>query len=150
MLTLHDRLRPSEDEVAAKLIDGEAIIINLATGIYYSMDRVGGLIWELIEKTHSLEEIVQTIVGRFETTREQVEGDVLRLAEELFQENLVKRAETEVLPSGNIAANSGQKEAYEPPKLNIHREMGDLLALDPPTPGLYSLPWREPDGETPQ
>ncbi len=46
MLTLNDRLRPREEEVASKVIDGEAIIINLANGVYYSMDKVGALVWE--------------------------------------------------------------------------------------------------------
>jgi hypothetical protein len=34
-----------------------------------------------------------------------------------------------------------QKSAYEPPKLNAYRDMGDLLALDPPMPGLEDIPW---------
>jgi hypothetical protein len=50
MLTLHDHLRPHTEEVAAKGIDGEAILINLSNGIYYSLDNVGGLIWELIDR----------------------------------------------------------------------------------------------------
>ena len=32
---------------------------------------------------------------------------------------------------------------YEPPQLNIYRDMGDLLALDPPVPGLGD-PWMDP------
>jgi hypothetical protein len=34
---------------------------------------------------------------------------------------------------------------YELPKLNIYRDMGDLLALDPPVPGLGDTPWKEPE-----
>jgi hypothetical protein len=29
--------------------------------------------------------------------------------------------------------------AYEKPRLNIYRDMGNLLALDPPTPGIDDL-----------
>ena len=42
MLTLQNRLRPNEEEVAGKVMDGDAIIINLSNGIYYSMDKVRG------------------------------------------------------------------------------------------------------------
>ena len=63
MFTLQNRLRPNEAEVAAKVLDGEAIIINLSNGIYYSMDKVGGLIWEMIERGRSLQEIVESIAS---------------------------------------------------------------------------------------
>ena len=65
MLSLKDRLQPQGNQVAAKVMDGEAIIINLANGIYYSMDKVGGLIWEMIEAKHSLDEMITTIVVRY-------------------------------------------------------------------------------------
>ena len=45
MLSLQSCLRPNEEEVAAKVMDGEAILINLSSGIYYSMDKVGGVLW---------------------------------------------------------------------------------------------------------
>ena len=34
---------------------------------------------------------------------------------------------------------------YESPLLNIYRDMGDLLALDPPMPGLAEMNWKEPE-----
>src|SRR5215510_11576973 len=88
MLTLQQRLSPYE-EVAAKVIDGEAIIINLANGIYYSMDKVGGLIWEMLAETHSLEEVTTALTARYDVSSEQAQADVERLAAELVQENLL-------------------------------------------------------------
>ena len=35
-------------------------------------------------------------------------------------------------------------------RMNIYRDMGDLLALDPPTPGLGDTPWKDPEDETPK
>ena len=34
-------LKPNSDGVASKIVDGEAILINLSNGMYYSMDAVG-------------------------------------------------------------------------------------------------------------
>ena len=45
------------EEVASELIDGEAIIIDLSTGMYFSLDRVGGRIWALLANQTSLGEI---------------------------------------------------------------------------------------------
>jgi Coenzyme PQQ synthesis protein D (PqqD) len=148
MLTVNDRLQSREEEVAAKVIDGEAILINLGNGIYYSMDKVGGLIWEMVEQRHTLKEVVDAVVERYQVAREQAEADVLRLSEELLQENLVTMVENGITPGEKSNWGIGERLAYEAPQLNIYRDMGDLLALDPPTPGLQNIAWKEPDDET--
>jgi len=148
MLTLTDRLRPREAEVAAKVIDGEAIIINLASGIYYSMDKVGGTIWEMIERKHSLEEIIAATIARYDVSREQARADVEQLVRELLQENLVTLSEDGASTAAKIQADQQENLPYEIPKLNIYRDMGDLLALDPPVPGLADTPWKDPGDES--
>ena len=144
MLTLNQCLRPRGDEIASKVIDGEAIIINLANGIYYSMDKVGAVVWEMIEAGRSLHEILSTIVMRYETSLEQAQSDVEHLVNELLQENLVTVVENSVPSNSNGEFNPAEKLPYEAPKLNIYRDMGDLLALDPPTPGLETIDWKDP------
>jgi hypothetical protein len=139
MLNLSSRLQPNREEIAAKVMDGEAIIINLTTGVYYSMDKVGGLVWDLIEGGNSMEEIVEFILSRYDVGREQAKADVERLAAELMQEKLVLESNGEVTPPERKIPEQ-DKLPYEPPKLNIYHDMGDLLALDPPTPGLENLP----------
>ncbi len=147
MLTLNHHLQVRTEEVAAKVMDGEAIIINLANGVYYSMDKVGGLIWEAIEKQSSLSAIIAETVARYEVSSERAEADIQRIAEELLQENLVTVSETN--GSAQMTTELGQQERlpYEAPTLNIYRDMGDLLALDPPTPGLQDIAWKEPNDE---
>ena len=139
MLNLSSRLQPNREEIAAKVMDGEAIIINLTTGVYYSMDKVGGLVWDLIDGGSSVEEIVEFILSRYDVGRERAEADVERLAAELMQEKLVLESNGEVTPTERKVSEP-DKLPYEPPKLNIYHDMGDLLALDPPTPGLENLP----------
>ena len=137
------RLQPNDKEVAAKVIDGEAILINLSNGIYYSMDKVGGWIWEMIDAKSSLDEIVGSIHARYDVTREQAEADVERLTKELVHENLVSEADSEAPASNRVEYNSEQRLVYESPQLNIYRDMGDLLAMDPPVPGLAEMNWKE-------
>lgn len=148
MLTFDQRLQPRDQEVAAKVIDGEAILINLANGVYYSMDKAGGLVWEMIEGRHTLGEMVEAVTDRYEVSRDRAEADVQRLAEELLQENLVAIAEDGASSGVNLGDASQERSPYEAPNLNIYRDMGDLLALDPPTPGLGDTPWKDP-GEEP-
>jgi len=145
MSTLNQQLRPNEKEVAAKVMDGEAILINLSNGIYYSMDRVGSLIWEMIEKSSSVEEMTAAISARYDIPPEQARTDVERLVGELVDEKLVIETNSESPRAELEPANSQQRLPYESPHLNIYRDMGDLLALDPPMPGLADMNWKDSD-----
>jgi hypothetical protein len=146
MSTLKQRLGVCE-EVAAKVIDSEAIIINLANGIYYSMDKAGGVIWEMLEAGHSLEEVIAAATTRYDVSREQAQTDVERLATELLQENLLRVLDGGAPPQKPLVEEGQPKLPYETPTLNIYRDMGDLLALDPPTPGFQEIAWKEPKEE---
>src|SRR5262249_14552554 len=145
MLNVNQRLQVRGEEIASKVIDGEAIIINLANGIYYSMDKVGGLIWEMVEAGCSLEDTARIVAGRYEVSPEQARKDVEQLVEELLQENLATTSENGTPAMNEKFLEPPQKLPYETPKLNIYRDMGDLLALDPPTPGLGDTPWKDTD-----
>jgi hypothetical protein len=144
MLTLQSRLRPNRQEVAAKVMDGEAIMINLSNGTYYSMDGVGGAIWEVIEGEHSLEEVVGAIVSQYDVEREVALADVESLVKQLVEENLVALSE-DGPRSENQPRDVQQRLPYESPSLNIYRDMADLLALDPPMPGFQEPAWRDPE-----
>ena len=135
MLAMRTRLRPNEGQVAARVMDGEAIMINLSSGMYYSIDGVGGLIWEMIEGRHSLEEIAAAVVARHDVLRDQAQADVQRLVEELMEENLVQVSDDQAPSGASQREASEERLNYEPPQLVTYRDMGDLLALDPPTPG---------------
>jgi hypothetical protein len=144
MLALQRRFRLNDAEVTAQVLDGEAIIINLSTGVYYSMDKVGGFLWEMIVEGYSSQEIAAAIVARYHASPEQVQADVEQVVEELIQENLIVSAGTISPPQTPEEKLPQQKDPYESPKLNIYRDMSDLLALDPPMPmpTLTEIPWK--------
>ncbi len=142
MLSLNQNIGPNRSEITSKVMDGEAIIINLATGIYYSMENVGGLIWEGVEQEQSLEHILQRVLARYEVPAEQAQKDLESLVGQLRDENLV------VLQGSGESMPIHEQElpttriSYESPVLNSYRDMGDLLALDPPMPGMAETPWQ--------
>ena len=106
------------------------------------MDKVGGLIWEMIDEGRTLEEMFAVILARYEVSPDQAKTDIEQLVNELLQENLVIASENGTHSNGHRKIDQTAKLPYESPKLNIYRDMGDLLALDPPTPGLET--WKDP------
>ena len=139
MLDLEARVRPNTQDVAAKVLDGEAIMINLALGTYYSLDRVGTVVWELIEEEHTLEHIVEGLTSRFDVSPEIARTDLQRLVGEMLEEGIVVRVDEGAKQHGEPRLPTSRattaRSAYEPPRLSVYRDMTDLLALEPPTPG---------------
>ncbi|MEE8593297.1 MAG: PqqD family protein [Candidatus Bipolaricaulota bacterium] len=141
------QVRLNKEDVAAKVLDGEAIMINLAQGTYYSLDEVGTLVWELIEREHTLGYIVEVITQRFEVPLETAEIDVQRLVEEMLEEGIVMRDAEKVsqVAAPPVSEPGVRKLTYQPPEFSIYRDMADLLALEPPTPGAAQERfWQEP------
>src|SRR5262245_142285 len=101
MLGLRDRLRRKGEEVIPKLVDGEAIIINLANGVYYSLDNAGAAMWQMIEECRQLGDIAAAIAARYDVALRRAEEDVLRLAGELLREDVVAVTDSD---AGSAAA----------------------------------------------
>ncbi len=146
MLTLQSRLRFNRAQAAATVIEGEAIMMNLAEGIYYSTDGVGARIWELAAAGHSLEEIAAVLTAEYDVAPGQAQADVTQLAEQFVAEQLLVPAESDTTPAKVTAQGAGAR--YTPPTLEIYREMGHLLALDPPMPGLENITWESAPSNT--
>ncbi len=146
MPEIPDRLAPKSQQVAAKVMDGEAVIINLANGVYYIMEKSGGLIWSMIEQARSLDAIADAVAAAYDVPPGQAREDVEQLAAQLVAEDLVAAAGDEVPAEGADPAPPPQKLPYETPKLNVYRDMEELLALDPPMPGLQETPWKDEGG----
>ena len=129
----------NESDVAAKVVEGEAILINLTSGLYYSMDKVGGLVWSMIVHGSSVEQVAEVVAARYGVPVAGAREDVRRLVRELLDENLIALSmgpPAVVPPAGAAAANS---QPYEAPTLTRFDDMADMFALDPPLPELGTV-----------
>ena len=55
----------NQSNIVHQTIEGEVVIINLNTGDYYSLVNVGVRIWNLLEKTTTVEYIVNTLNNEY-------------------------------------------------------------------------------------
>jgi len=134
----------NQTEVAAKVIDGEAIILNLSTGLYYSLDGIGAEVWEMLVANRSMGQIVDTLAGAYAESAQRIETDVEQLVSDLERENLIVTANGATPMTNDWSpATEGAAAGYVSPSLVKHTDMADLLALDPPMPGLMDGPWTD-------
>jgi len=117
--------------IVADVVEGEAVIINVATGIYYSTDGIGGWIWESLAAGAPLAAIETTLAAMPEATGADVAADLDRFVDEMIGESLVIPG-----PATSDAPLVAPAIAYAAPTLSVYRDMTDLMALDPPMPML--------------
>jgi hypothetical protein len=77
------------DQVMARQVGEETVILDLASGTYFGLDPVGARIWQLLTEGKTLDDVCATMLAEYEVTREDIERDVLGLTEELRAKQLI-------------------------------------------------------------
>ena len=130
-----DRICANEPDIASKIIDGEAILINLQTGAYYSLRDAGALIWQAVCGHRTRSEVLETLAAQYSEKPSDLETDLSELFIRLEEENLVRLSERDRAGDAAGPALLVPPATYQKPNLEKFTDMEELLALDPPTPG---------------
>ena len=80
------------EDVAFRELDGEAVVLNLETGMYYGLDAVGTVIWRAVESSGTLRHALDRVLDEFTAERAAAEADLLELAAQLLEKGLWTRA----------------------------------------------------------
>jgi hypothetical protein len=86
-------MRTSPDVVWRDL-DGEAVLLDLSTGVYFGLNEVGTRIWQLLDEGRDHESIVGAIAAEFDAERDAIDADVRALVEKLQARGLVVDGES--------------------------------------------------------
>lgn len=90
-------LRISPD-VVFREIAGEAVILDLGTGMYFGLNQAGARIWKCLDEGCERSRIADRIVEEFDVAREDAERDVERLLRDLLDRGLVVQEPPEAAP----------------------------------------------------
>lgn len=134
---INQRFRVNTPMVTHEIIDGEAVIINLDTGNYYSLVETGSLIWSLVDKGASTSDVQNLVQQTYQGDAADIDRSVQELLGQLQQENLI--VPVDVAPAVDLtelqqilpASNGHAKPSFNPPLLNKYSDMQELLLLDP-------------------
>ena len=134
---MHTQVRINTPHIVHDTLEGETILINLKNGNYYSFDKTGAVIWEVIDRDGNSGLLAEVISEIFETTIENSSSLIDAFISQLLMENLVVE-ESQI--SYSQAAFSKEEmtslvkeriSGLEPPVLNKYSDMKDALMLDP-------------------
>jgi hypothetical protein len=86
--------RPSDDLVVRE-IDGQLIIVPIATGIgdledeLYALNDTARVVWAKLDGKHTVGAVVDELAGEYTAPLEEIDADVAGLLEELLKRRMV-------------------------------------------------------------
>ncbi len=78
-------------DILYREIEGEAVVLNPKTGIYYGLDPMGTRIWHLIEQHKSLERVSRSLQQEFNVEENRCRTDLLKFTGDLRKNGLIER-----------------------------------------------------------
>ena len=136
-MDLDTNFRVNSPNVVHETIDEEAVIINLMTGRYYSLEAVGVDLWDLVEGGSPIATMIEVLRERYDITNFDLPDIVIRFLDQLKDESLIVPAPSHVAEGADLSVplNGGaalsEKPAFAPPILQKYTDMEALLLLDP-------------------
>src|SRR5262245_50618362 len=92
------KIQVSGDVITRNLM-GEAVLLDLAAGVYFGLDPVGTRIWQLLEQHGDTAPIVRAMLDEYDVEESRLRADLERLMRELSDKGLVRIDETPALHS---------------------------------------------------
>ena len=78
-----------DPDVLFSQVGDEAVLLNLKSGVYYSLDVVGALVWAEIAAGKPLGGIQESLTEQFAVTSDVIWADLTTLVEDLKAKGLV-------------------------------------------------------------
>lgn len=133
-MTEQSTYRINQPVVASELIDGEAVIMNLKTGNYYSARETGGQLWAWLEDGLSYHELLSRLIAAYAGEADAMDRGLMRFIGQLREEELIvevpREAGTAPLPA-DPAEPDCERPSFTAPVLDVYADMRDLMLLDP-------------------
>jgi hypothetical protein len=82
------RRRP---EVLVRELDGEAVLLDLASGRYFGLNGTGRRLFELLDGERTVADLEDELATEFDAPRQTLASDVRSILETLLAEGLVER-----------------------------------------------------------
>jgi hypothetical protein len=82
-------ISPTQDQIASEL-EGEAVILNMASGLYYGLNAVGARIWALIQQPRSFGELQDILLAEYDVQPDVCHQELTRILIELKDAQLIE------------------------------------------------------------
>ncbi len=124
------RFRVASPKIVWQCFDDELVVINLESGKYYSLNRTGAAIWNLMEAGRTPAGAVEQVLDGNSTP--EIREQILEFWRTLVEEGLIREAPDAGSPQAAVPEPMPpQAQPWEPPTIAVYADMQDLFLLDP-------------------
>lgn len=88
-LTIHSVVVAASEQVSCPL-GKESAILNLKSSIYYGLDPVGTMLWNLLREPRPIGELREALLREFEVEPERCERDLFDFLARMREEGLIE------------------------------------------------------------
>lgn len=88
-LSLSTLIRQSPNTIATQ-IEGDFVIMNTTTCKAFGLDRRASRVWEMLDQFVSIDQVVKSLLQRYDTSEEQCQRDVVKFLEEMILNQLAE------------------------------------------------------------
>jgi hypothetical protein len=131
-----------DPEVVETVLEDGAVLLNLKTKFYYSLNSVGYTIWQLLDAAGNPEDLLQRVMAEYKSEDGQIAKSVPNFIKELEREQLLIQRDydgADGLPnkeSVEAEVSSLEKRPFIEPELIKHDEPLHDVVLNPFDPQL--------------
>lgn len=125
------RYKINAPSVVSEVIDGEAVIVNMDNGSYYSIDDSGAFIWDLLCQGANSDDLVGLVEKSYASSDVDVAAIISEIIAEFLKEELLVKAEDGDGESPRDFKAGSFDHSFSVPLLKKYTDMEELLLLDP-------------------
>jgi hypothetical protein len=129
------RFHINAPDVINEVIEGEAIILHLGTGRYYSARGCGAEVWAWLSGGVAAGDVEAALAASYDASPDAVAVAVDDFIDYLLREALVVEVPADEVASVGVAIpqarSEGSKPPFEAPAMESFSDLEDLLLLDP-------------------
>lgn len=70
-------------------MDGEKVMMSISNGKYYNLGGIGGVIWDLIKKPITVNQLITTLMSEYVVEQKKCEEQVMTFLKHLNEEGLI-------------------------------------------------------------
>ena len=77
------------ESVLFRKLEGEAVLLNLDSEMYYGLDEVGTRMWVALESSDSIDAACTQLLTKYDVDSDRLQADLIELVRDLLEHKLI-------------------------------------------------------------
>jgi hypothetical protein len=125
------RYRANTPRFVDETVDGEALIMDMVTGSYYTCLDSSTMAWEALKNGRALDEVSALLSSAYPISVEEAQRDVEQFVSDLLHEEMLVARDDAPDASEPTLGNGTSPGNYQTLRFERYMDLADLILLDP-------------------